>query len=91
MGPVLAQLMPLILMTGFLYLIIFIPSIKRDKEHREMIHNLKVDDEIITKGGIMGSIKALDDDYITLLTGPDNIKLKVSKTGILGKVHKEVD
>ena len=89
MGIVLSQLMPLLIMTAFLYFILVIPQNKRKKEYNLMIDNLKVHDEIITKGGILGSIIVIHEDYVIIETGPDNTKLKLSKTGILEKINVE--
>lgn len=42
------------------------PQQKRQKEHKKMIEAMKVGDEVITAGGIIGKITAADDSYITL-------------------------
>lgn len=89
MGNILAQLIPLILMTAVLYFIIVIPQMKRKKEYNIMIENLKVHDEIITRGGIIGSIAVIYNDYVIIETGPDNTKIKISKTGIFEKINVE--
>ena len=40
-----------------------------------MLNSLKLNDEIMTKGGIVGKITSIEDDYILLQTGPDRAKL----------------
>ncbi|MGE5626492.1 MAG: preprotein translocase subunit YajC [Solirubrobacterales bacterium] len=89
MGNILAQLVPLIFMTAVLYFIIVIPQMKRKKEYNLMLENLKVHDEILTRGGIIGSIILIYNDYVIIETGPDNTKIKLSKTGILEKINVE--
>lgn len=42
------------------------PQQKRQKEHRKMIEALKVGDEVITVGGMIGKITDADETYITL-------------------------
>ena len=79
----LIQLSPLIFMMGFFYVIIFIPENKRKKKYRSMLDNLRVNDEVMTKGGIIGKIVNIQDRFIIVQTGPDRIKIKIDKTGVL--------
>jgi len=78
----LVQLLPLIAMLGLFYLIIFIPESRRKKKYSLMINSLKVNDEILTKGGIIGKIINIQDDFLILQTGPDKARIKLSKNGI---------
>jgi preprotein translocase subunit YajC len=73
---------PLILMLGVFYLVVFIPENKRKKKYAALLNNLKVNDEVMTKGGIMGKIINIQDDYIILESGPDRNRFKLAKTGI---------
>jgi len=88
MGTILRQLMPIILMTAVLYFVLVIPQNKKRKEFNSMMDSLKVNDEIITKGGIIGNIMHIQDEYIIIQSGPDTTKLKISKAGILDKLNK---
>jgi preprotein translocase subunit YajC len=78
----LGSLLPLILMLAVFYLVIFIPENKRKKKYAALLSNLKVNDEIMTKGGIMGKIINIQDDYIILESGPDRARIKLAKSGI---------
>ncbi|MEK6264049.1 MAG: preprotein translocase subunit YajC [Clostridium sp.] len=78
----LGSLLPLILMLGVFYLVIFIPESKRKKKYAALLNNLKVNDEVMTKGGIMGKIINIQDDYIVLESGPDRTRFKLAKSGI---------
>ncbi|MBU3111351.1 preprotein translocase subunit YajC [Clostridium lacusfryxellense] len=75
-------LLPLILMLAVFYLVIFIPENKRKKKYAALLNNLKVNDEVMTKGGIIGKIINIQDDYIILESGPDRTRIKLSKSGI---------
>jgi len=75
-------LLPLILMLAVFYLVIFIPENKRKKKYAALLNNLKVNDEIMTKGGIMGKIINIQDEYIILESGPDRARIKLAKSGI---------
>ena len=84
----LVSLLPIILMLGLFYLVVFIPENKRKKKYAALLNNLKVNDEIMTKGGIMGKIINIQDDHIILESGPDRARIKLSKNGI-GSVINE--
>lgn len=64
------------------YLIVFIPENKRKKKYKAMLNDLKVNDEVATRGGIIGKIVNIQDDVIILQSGPDKSRMKVSKNGI---------
>lgn len=79
----LIQLSPLIFMMIVFYLVIFVPESRRKKKYGSMLNSLKVNDEIITKGGIIGKIVNIQDRFVIIQTGPDRIKIKLDKTGVL--------
>jgi preprotein translocase subunit YajC len=87
MEQLLGGFLPLILMLGLFYLIIFIPENRRKKKYNSMISELKVNDEVVTRGGIMGKIVNLQDDFVIIQTGPDRARLKLSKTAIANVVN----
>lgn len=72
----------ILLMLVMFYLLIFVPGNRRKKKYSAMINALKLNDEVITKGGIVGKITSIEDDYILLQTGPDRARIKLSKQGI---------
>jgi len=76
------SLLPIILMLVVFYLVVFIPENKRKKKYAALLNNLKVNDEVITKGGIIGKIVNLQEEFVILESGPDRTKIKLSRTGI---------
>lgn len=85
---VLVQLSPIIAMLVFFYLAIIIPESKRKKRYKSMLDSLKVNDEIMTKGGIIGKIINIQEKTVILQTGPDKTRIKLDKTGILNLVSQ---
>jgi preprotein translocase subunit YajC len=69
-------------MIGMFYLVVFLPESKRKKKYNAMLSALKVNDEVMTRGGLIGKITSIQEDHILLQTGPDRARLKVSKNGI---------
>lgn len=82
MSSQIVSLLPIILMLVVFYLVVFIPENKRKKRYAALLNNLKVNDEVMTKGGIMGKIINIQDDYIILESGPDRTRFKLGKSGI---------
>ena len=74
-------LIPIILMFAIFYFLLIRPQQKRNKEHREMIGNLKKGDRVITSGGIYGRIVTLDDTTITLEVA-DKVRIKVLRANV---------
>ncbi len=62
----LMSFLPLILMFAVLYFIMIRPQMKRAKETKAMLASLAVGDEVVTVGGIMGKVKALKDQVVTV-------------------------
>ncbi|WP_142412940.1 preprotein translocase subunit YajC [Hathewaya massiliensis] len=78
----LGSFLPLIIAFGLFYAIVFIPENKRKKKYEQMLRDLKVNDDILSKGGIMGRVISIEDEYIILETGPNRARIKLHKNGI---------
>ncbi|MDT8717469.1 preprotein translocase subunit YajC [Clostridium sp. 19966] len=73
---------PFIIMIALFYLMVFLPESRRRKKYNTMLSSVASNDEVLTKGGIIGKVVNVQDDYIIIQTGPDRSRLKVSKNGI---------
>ena len=88
-GSSFAQFIPLILIFVIFYFFLIRPQQKRVKEHKVMTQNLKRGDEVITSGGIIGTVdRVLEDDRIELNIS-DGVKVQVIKNTIQGHLKKE--
>lgn len=67
---------------GVMYLVMFRPQRKRQKEEQKMRENLRVGDEITTIGGICGRVVSVKDDSLVIETGADRSKLTIKKWAI---------
>lgn len=68
-------LIPLIFIFVVMYFIMIRPQTKKAKEHANLIKNLKAGDEVITSGGIMGRVKGVADEFVTLDVGSAQLKI----------------
>jgi len=84
----LAAFLPLILVIGIFYLIVFMPARKRQKKLQAMIDNLKTGDKVITTGGIFGTVVALRGDRLQLRIA-ENVKVDVSRNAVTSMQQPE--
>ena len=77
-----AQFIPLILIFVIFYFFLIRPQQKKVREHKTMTQNLKRGDEVITSGGIIGTVdRVFEDDRIELNIS-DGVKVQVIKNTI---------
>lgn len=78
----LLSFLPLILMFVVFYFLLIRPQQKKQKEHTEMVKNLKKGDRVVTMGGIIGTVQTLQDDYLVLKVGDQETKIEVLRSAI---------
>ena len=84
-----AQFIPLILIFVIFYFFLIRPQQKKVREHKTMTQNLKRGDEVITSGGIIGTVdRVFEDDRIELNIS-DGVKVQVIKNTIQGHLKKK--
>lgn len=89
MKATLIQFLPLILILVVFYAILWMPEKKRKKQYDAMLAGLKVNDDVMTRGGIIGRIVSMDDDNIVLETSSDRTKIKFTKNAVSSKIYKD--
>jgi len=79
------QFIPLILIFIIFYFFLIRPQQKKVKEHKIMVENLKRGDQVITSGGIIGTVeRVMDNDRAEIMIS-DEIKVEIVRsTGIQG-------
>lgn len=82
-GGMTGLLFPIILI-AIMYFLMIRPQMKRAKEHRAMLDKLAKGDEIITNGGIAGTVADIGDNFVTVEIA-DNVRVRVQK-GAIGNV-----
>ncbi|CAG4971280.1 preprotein translocase subunit YajC [Novilysobacter luteus] len=73
-----------ILLIGVMYFLMIRPQMKRAKEHKAMLEKLSRGDEVLTNGGIAGTVVDLGDNFLTVEIA-DNVRIRVQK-GAIGNV-----
>ena len=75
------SMLPLVLIFAVFYFLLIRPQQRKARDHRNMLSQLKRNDEVMTTGGVFGKVQALTETEVTLDVGP-NMKLRVSRSHI---------
>ena len=83
-----SQFIPLILIFVIFYFFLIRPQQKKAKEHKLMVQNLKRGDQVVTSGGIIGTVeRVMDNDKAEVMIS-DNVKVEIIRsTGIQGLLN----
>ena len=79
----LLQIVPFILILGIFYFIILLPTKRKQQKVQEFLDNLKVNDRVITTGGIYGQITRLGDQSVQLQIA-EKVRIEVARAAIGG-------
>ena len=79
-------LMPIILI-AVMYFLMIRPQMKRQKEHRAMLDKLAKGDEVITSGGIAGTVAAIGESFVTVEVA-NGVQLRVQRAAIANVLPK---
>lgn len=75
------SLLPLIILFVLMYFLMIRPQQQQARKRQAMLNALKVGDEVVTIGGIHGSIRAIDDTTIMLQVAP-NVQMKFNRSAV---------
>ncbi len=77
-SPTLLMILLAVAMVAFM----IIPQRRREKKVKDMLNALKPGDRVRTIGGIYGTIGSIKDDVVTLIVGPDKVRLVFARGAI---------
>jgi preprotein translocase subunit YajC len=88
-NPIMGLLLPLALVAIF-YLLVFMPMQRQKKQQQQMLKTLENGSQVLTTGGIIGTIVSVNpDDTLTLRVKPDNLKLQVARSAVASLITEE--
>lgn len=80
-------LLPILLVFAIFYFLLFLPMQRQRKSQQKMLAGLQNGQTVVTSGGIVGTIVAIEgDDTLVLRVKPDNVKLQVTRSSVSGLV-----
>ncbi len=80
-----APLLLVVVVFGLMWVLVIRPQQQRVRAHAALIAGLKVGDEVVTTGGILGSIVNVDEEIVLIDVG-GGVRLKVARQAIGGLV-----
>jgi len=78
--------LPLIFIVAIFYFLVFMPMQRQKKQQAQMLASLQSGSEVVTTGGIVGTIISLADDTLIVRVKPDNIKLQIARSAVASLV-----
>ena len=75
------MLVPFALMFLIFYMLVFRPQSKARKTHEQMLNALKKNDEVVTSGGMFGTVVNVKPETVTLRVD-DNVRIEVERSAI---------
>lgn len=79
----LLQFAPMFLIFALFYVLMIVPSRKRQKALQQLLENLKKGDRVVTSGGLYGEVVAVTGATVVLKVA-DNVRVRVAKSAITG-------
>lgn len=79
--PGIMNFLPMILIFGAMYFLLIAPQRKKQKQHQKMISELTSGTDILTTGGIYGTITNVKDDRFVVKVS-DTTKIEIAKSAV---------
>lgn len=84
------QFLPLLLIFAIFYFLLFLPMQRQKKKQQKMLAELKTGDEVITTGGIVGTIVSINqDDTIVIRVKPGDTRLTFIRGAVTALAQSE--
>ncbi|WP_411268478.1 preprotein translocase subunit YajC [Macrococcus capreoli] len=82
MQALIVQILPLIVLLVVAYFLMIRPQQKRTKEQQELLRNLKRGDKVATIGGLQGTVKSVDTNFVTIIVNNKGTEMTFDKLAI---------
>ncbi|HJV09119.1 MAG TPA: preprotein translocase subunit YajC [Acidimicrobiales bacterium] len=81
MGPLLA----LLITFGLMWVLLILPQQRRVKQHQEVVASLQTGDEVVTAGGVYGTITSVDDETLAVEVAP-GVVLRILRSAVSQRI-----
>ena len=82
--------LPLVFIVIIFYFLVFMPMQRQKKQQAAMLSGLQSGSEVVTTGGIVGTIVSINnDDTLIIRIKPDNVKLQVARSAVSSLVPEK--
>lgn len=76
--------LPILLMFGIFYFLVILPQKRQRQQLKDLIDNLKINDEVVTNGGVIGKIKEIKENSF-IIHSADKSFIEIGKQSVVGK------
>lgn len=83
-GGLIWTLLPFVVIFGIFYFLIVLPQKRQKQQLQDMISGLKINDEVVTNGGVIGRIKEIKDTSFVIQSAEKSF-IEVGKSAVVGK------
>lgn len=90
MGGLAVLLVYLAIFIGIIYLLVVLPQRRIRRQQSEMMGRLSAGDEVVTTGGIYGTITELEDGDTVLLEIAEDTEIRVAKNSV-ARIIRDVE
>ena len=81
---ILSMLPMFLIIFGIFYFLVIMPQRRQQKETQEMVAGLKINDEVVTNGGVIGKIKEVRDTSF-IIQSADKSFIEIARSAVVGK------
>lgn len=83
-GGLIWTLLPFVFIFGVFYFLVILPQKRQKQQLQDMIAALKINDEVVTNGGIIGRIKEIKETSFIIQSAEKSF-LEIGKSAVVGK------
>src|SRR3954462_5256392 len=83
-GSLIWTLLPFVFIFGIFYFLVILPQKKQRQQLQDMVTQLKINDEVVTNGGVIGKIKEVKDTSFIIQSAEKSF-LEIGKSAVVGK------
>jgi len=87
-GSLIWTLLPFIFIFGIFYFLVIRPQKKQREDLQNMITQLRINDEVVTNGGVIGKIKEIKDTSFIIQSAEKSF-LEIGKSAVVGRKAEE--
>lgn len=87
-GSLIFTLLPFVAIFAIFYFLVIMPQKKQQQQLKDMIAELKINDEVVTNGGIIGKIKEVRETSFIIVSAEKTF-LEVGKQAVIGRKAEE--
>jgi preprotein translocase subunit YajC len=81
-GEIATQVALVLFVLALAYSLLVRPQLKRMAEHQSFLASLRVGDRVVTRGGLIGNVAAIEDAVVVSLALSDVVTVSIERSGI---------